>query len=65
MTETKPTITVSLRVIYGKERFYPANETSEVVCKILGTKSLTKEQLLICKEAGWTVNIQLQEYKLE
>lgn len=50
---------------YGREFFYPVNDLAEILCKILGRKTLTKKQLLIAKDAGWEVIIKTEDFKLE
>ena len=60
-----PIVEVTLERMYGNERFYPCNHTSELICKLLDQKSITKKQLKICRDYGWKVLIKMQEYELE
>jgi hypothetical protein len=57
---------VDVRLVrsYGKEKFYPANDLAELLCKLLKHKSLTRDELLLCKEHGWLIKIIQDEYVL-
>lgn len=58
-------IEVRLDKGYGNERFYAINDNARALLELCGRRSLTKEQLLICQQAGWTVTIIQPVYKLE
>jgi hypothetical protein len=58
-------IEVLIKRVYGKERFYPVNEIAKTICRVLQSQTLTKDQLLIFKQDGWTVIIQTEKYELE
>lgn len=50
-------IEVYLKRVYGIDRFYPANSSCEFLCKLLRRKTLTSEQLSICREWGCEIKI--------
>ena len=48
-------IEFSLKIAYGKERYYPRCSNSNTLAKLMKCKSLTRKQLTTCKKAGWNV----------
>lgn len=50
---------------YGRDRFYPLNEDAKHIARLLDQKALTREHLLICKEAGWKIQITTQTIDIE
>jgi len=58
-------IEVMFRKVYGNRRFYPRSMDAKVLCELLGSRTLTEQQLRICKENGWEVAIVTQEYHLQ
>jgi hypothetical protein len=50
---------------YGNERFYALNDNARTLLELCGRRSLTREQLLLCQKAGWTVTIIQPTYVLE
>lgn len=50
---------------YGRDIFYPDNNNAQLLCQLLGSKSLTKDQLKLCKQGGWQVIIKTKEYELD
>lgn len=50
--------------VYGKTRYYPINETAKIICKLMKKKTLTKDQLKLCDEGGWNVDVQYPEFSL-
>lgn len=56
-------IEVCLKRVYGQERFYPKSNDAIMLCKLLKSQTLTKNQLLESKEGGWNVKVVMEEYK--
>lgn len=50
---------------WGRELFEPVNENAKTLCQLLKRKTLTKDQLKLCKDAGWDVVFKKDEYKLD
>ena len=48
-------ITITERNIYGEIKFYPACETSRLLCDVAGTKQVTASIIAICKANGFRV----------
>ncbi len=48
---------VKYKTIWGKDRFFPVSRDAIVLSQLIGKKTLTREQLIICKEAGWKIKI--------
>lgn len=63
-TQTKPTIKVMLRNVYGEEKIYPACGKAEVFVELLGQKTLTYKQIELIKQLGFTVEI-VTSYKAQ
>jgi hypothetical protein len=51
------TITVTVRDIYGIPTIYPACETSKLLARLAGTKTLTRQALETIKSLGYTVTV--------
>lgn len=65
MSEQEINIEVLLKKVYGKELFYPKNDIAKAICYLLDSKTITKNQLILCKEFGWKVSVVQEEYVLE
>lgn len=50
-------IQVRQQSVYGNIVFRPANEAAKVLAQIAGTKTLTRQTLLLSKQLGATVEI--------
>ncbi len=50
-------IEIEIKSVYGKETFYPACEHSNMLCKLMHTKTLTLEALAILKGSGYAIAI--------
>jgi hypothetical protein len=48
---------------YGREIYYPKDELSQLVCDLLGQKSLTKENLRLFAKNGWQVDLETRASK--
>lgn len=62
---SKITLEVSLRYAYGNERFYPSNSFAMTLCKLMKVKSMTRQDLEICKKQGWEILIAISSKKFE
>lgn len=45
------------RNYYGKRLYYPIDELSKMICKLLKQNSLTEENLKTLKDFGWEIDI--------
>lgn len=52
------TIKIMPRTVYGVEKYYPANEHAQQIAKLAGQTTLTKEQLVMLKSMGYTIEIE-------
>lgn len=50
---------LTIKTAYGVPRFYPANDTAKLLCKLTMTKTLTEEHLKIAKALGLRIEIEL------
>lgn len=50
--------------VYGKTRYYPLNDPAKVICNLMKKKTLSKNHLKICDEAGWSVDVQYPEFSI-
>ena len=58
-------IEVLLKTSYGTPKFYPINNNAKTICELMHAKCLSKDQLLICKKADWTITVKQEDFKLE
>jgi len=49
---------VQIKNIYGNERIIPINEKAQLLAKIAGTKTLTRETIDLAKSLGFTFIVQ-------
>ena len=63
-TKARPEVEFLLKKVYGNDRFYPANIDAQLMCDLMKVATFTKEQLKLCKDAGWKVIVKTEEYKL-
>lgn len=59
-----PFITVSIRTIYGVEKYYPFDESAKLFARLSGTLTLTPDAIIIIKNLGYRILIN-QETKEE
>jgi hypothetical protein len=52
------TVTVEARGVYGRELFYPIDETAERIVALIGRRSLTRLQLQAVKDLGFEIVIK-------
>jgi len=50
-------IQVTVKDVYGARNIYPACETSKLLAKLAGTKTITAASLDVIKQLGYTVEV--------
>ena len=50
-------ITVTIKSNYGQEAIYPACEASKVFAALAGTKTLTRKDIDLIKQLGYSVAV--------
>lgn len=50
-------IKVKYKTIWGKDRFQPVNEVSILFSRLIGKKTFTRDQLIICRDLGFKILI--------
>lgn len=58
-------IEVLHKIVFGQNRFYPANRDAHSLCNLMNTKCFTEEHLRKCKKAGWEVVIVTLQFNLD
>lgn len=58
------TITIEIRDIYGIRTIYPACQTSRLLARLAGTKTITRHALETIRALGYTVEIKQPEVSL-
>ena len=48
-------IKITERNVYGETKFYPACDTSKVLCEVAGTKQVTPSMISILKANGFKI----------
>lgn len=61
---TNLSIQVIIKNIYGKETIYPSCETAEGFCKLLGQKTLTRDDIRNIKNLGYQVLVKQETPEL-
>lgn len=51
-------IKVEIKSVFGVEKIYPACETAEGFCKLIGQKTLTERDINRIKALGYEVQVQ-------
>lgn len=56
------TCLVEIRIVYGRELIYPANDTAETLLKLIGRKTFSREELdLIKSQLGFSIEVKQRE----
>lgn len=55
------TITVKARNVYGAIKYYPACDTSRLLCEVAGTSQVTPAMITICKSNGFEITVAATE----
>lgn len=50
-------ITVVIKQVYGKETIYPACDKSKAFAKLIGQKTLTRQNITDIKSIGFSVEV--------
>ncbi len=50
-------LSLTHKSVFGRDMYYPACDTSRVICQVGGFKTLTILQIEIMKKSGWQVDI--------
>lgn len=56
-------ITVRLDPVYGRDLFYPTSSEAKTICELCRKKTLNRNQLKICKDVGWDVELDSKYFK--
>jgi hypothetical protein len=49
------TIAISVRNVYGEDKYYPANDQARSLASIAGTKTLTISTMRLAADMGFTI----------
>jgi hypothetical protein len=49
------TLQIRIKDVYGRETYYPVNETAQLFAQLAKQRTLTRETLDIAKRLGYTV----------
>lgn len=49
---------VQIKNVYGNERIVPINEQAQILARIAGTKTLTRDTINLAKSLGFTFIVQ-------
>jgi hypothetical protein len=58
--ESKMQITVEIKNVYGVERIYAVCNNAKLITKLKQSKTLSKEDISILKELGYTIQTKQQ-----
>ena len=50
-------IHIEIRTVYGIDTVYPVCETARKLARLAGTKSLTREALLVISDLGYDIEV--------
>ena len=50
-------IEITVRNVYGEDKFYPHNDQARGLAAIAGTKTLTKAVLRVAQDMGFTITV--------
>ena len=62
--DSKLTITIELKNVYGVERIKPVDANADLFCRLLGQSTLTTENIKVIKALGYEVLVKQQQFKL-
>lgn len=57
-------ILIEVRNVYGNELYYPANEYADLMLKLTGKKTFSKNDFAIMKELGYTIEVETPKVEL-
>jgi len=50
-------VMVQIKNVYGAEKIYPVNTPGQLLAKLVGQKTLTRDNIAIIREMGFTVEV--------
>jgi hypothetical protein len=56
---------VSYKCVWGKHLFYPVNDDAKRLAKLIGCRALSRRNLKIIREFGWTLRIEIPNIEIE
>jgi hypothetical protein len=63
-TDTRPTITVEVRDVYGRQTAYPMDTAARIFADIAGTTTLTDMTLKRIKALGYHINVTQRKIEI-
>ena len=48
-------VAITVRSVYGEDKFYPHNDQARSLAAIAGTKTLTRDVLLVAQDMGFII----------
>jgi hypothetical protein len=54
-------ITIEIKDIYGLQTYYPACDTSKLLSRLAGTKTITRHALDTIKQLGYQIEVKQKE----
>ena len=61
---TKPTITVQVKQVYGRDTIYPHDTNAKLFADLVGQRTLTTDNLRIIKQLGYEVHLHQADFAL-
>ena len=58
------TITVQIKSVYGQDKIYPICDTAKLFASIAGTKTITKDALIMIHQLGYKIEVERDELVL-
>ncbi len=61
----KNDLKVKYKTVWGRDRFQPVNEIAFIISELIGNKTLTREQLILCRNLGFNIlipNMDVNKY---
>jgi hypothetical protein len=59
----EPFLLIEIKQVYGKDYYYPANETAETFLRFTGTNTLSKANLRDAAKLGYPTQLKQAEIK--
>ena len=55
------TITIQIKSVYGQDKIYPICDTAKLFASIAGTKTITKDALIMIHQLGFKIEVEHDE----
>ena len=55
------TITIQIKSVYGQDKIYPICDTAKLFASIAGTKTITKNALIMIHQLGFKIEVEHDE----